>query len=138
MSHNISWDNEDQTVVLQEYTEGASKDDLYYLAEKSEQMLKTVDHTVHLIIDERKIRLVLTSADMRYLEKHRPVNQGIVVVVAQHSKQSYKTAAQVLNRQFAPKAFGEPLYAETVQEARLFLQENYEVRYPSQTSDEMP
>jgi hypothetical protein len=122
--------------VLQEYTEAPSKDDLYYLAQKSAQMLKTVDHTVHLIIDERKISLLLTSADMRYLEKHTPTNQGVVVVIAQRSKQKYKTAAQDLNRRFAPNAFGEPYFAETLEQARRFLQDNFEVRYPSQTSDE--
>ena len=138
MSHNISWDNEDQTVVLQEYTEGASKDDLYYLAEKSAQMLKTVNHTVYLIIDERRVRLILNSADVRYLEKQTPTNQGAVVVVVQHSKQTYKIAAQELNRQFAPNAFGEPYFADTLEQARLFLQENFGVRYPPQTSDELP
>jgi hypothetical protein len=138
MSHNISWDNDDQTVVLQEYTEGASKDDLYYLAEKSEQMLNTVDHTVHLIIDERRITLIITSTDMSYLEKHTPPNQGVVVVIAQRSKQTYKTAAQVLNQRFAPNAFGEPLFAETVEEARLFLQENFAVRYPPHALEAKP
>lgn len=136
MGHKISWDNEDQTVVLQEYTEGASKDDLYYLAEKSARMLATVDHTVHLIIDERKVNLTLNSADVRYLDKQTPSNQGTVVVIAQRLKQKYKTAAQDLHRKFAPKAFGEPYFAETLEEARLFLQENFEVRYPSQTSAE--
>ena len=135
MSHNISWDNEDQTVVLQQYTDDASKDDLYYLAEKSARMLATVEHRVHLIIDERKVNLLLNSADVHYLEKQTPTNQGAVVVVAQRLKQKYKTAAQEMNRKFAPNAFGEPYFAETLEEARLFLQENFEVRYPPQTSE---
>lgn len=76
MGHFIQWDNAAQTVVFQCYTETPVKDDLYYLAEKSAVMLKSVPHTVHLIIDERTIKLTLTSADIKYLEKNVPPNQG--------------------------------------------------------------
>ena len=31
MSHLIQWDNEEKTVVFQQYTDNPVKDDLYYL-----------------------------------------------------------------------------------------------------------
>jgi hypothetical protein len=131
MGHIIRWDNEDKTVVLQAYTVGATKDDLYYLAQESARMLKTVDHTVHLIIDERNIDLVLNSADMTYLEKLTPKNQGAVVMIVPPSKLMYKTVVQKLGKRLGPNAFAQPFFAESVEQARSFLQDAFEVRYPS-------
>jgi hypothetical protein len=133
MSHSIQWDNADKTVVLQEYTDNATKDDLYHLARKSADMLKTVDHTVHLIIDECKVSLVLNSADMKYLDKQTPKNQGAVVMIVLPNKLPYKTAVQGLGKLIGPNAFAQPYFAESVEEARLFLQESFGVRYPSPT-----
>lgn len=136
MGHNISWDNEEKTVVLQEYTDGASKDDLYQLAQKSAQMLQTVAHRVHLIIDERKIDLALNPVDMRYLDKLTPKNQGAVVLVVQPSKVKYKMAVHHLGAQIGPNAFAEPYFAETIEAARQLLQESFGVRYKSNTPEE--
>jgi hypothetical protein len=137
MGYRISWDNEDHTVVLQEYTEGASKDDLYRLAEQSAQMLKTVEHTVHLIIDERKLNVLFTFSDLRYLGRQIPTNQGAVVVVAQRPKQTYKTATHDLNRQLTPNAIDEPHFAETLEQARQLLQDQFGVQYPAQAVNDM-
>ena len=51
MGYKIGWDNPEKTVVLQQYVDPASKDDLYRLAKESANLLKSVSHTVHLIID---------------------------------------------------------------------------------------
>lgn len=131
MNHNIRWDNEQKTVVLQEYTDGASKDDLYHLAKKSAQMLGSVDHTVHLIIDERKIDLVLNSTDMAYLAKTTPKNQGAVVMVIPAHKLKYKTVVQQIGKKLGPEAFAQPYFAETIEDARTFLQEAFGVAYVS-------
>ena len=136
MGHNISWDNEEKTVVLQAYTDGASKDDLYQLAQESAQMLQIVAHTVHLIIDERKIDLVLNPSDMRYLDKLTPKNQGAVVLVVQPAKIKYKMAVQQLGAQIGPNAFGEPYFVDTVEAARQLLQESFGVRYQSNAPEE--
>lgn len=53
-------------------------------------MLRSVLHTVHLIIDESSIKLNLNSADMRYLEKNVPPNQGAVVLIVSKSDATYK------------------------------------------------
>jgi hypothetical protein len=131
MGHNISWDNEEKTVVFQQYTDGAVKEDLYQLAQKSAQMLQTVEHVVHLIIDERKIDLILNSADMSYLEKLTPKNQGAVVMIVPPSKLKYKTVVQKLGKHLGPNAFAQPYFAESVEEARKFLRDSFGVGYDS-------
>ena len=129
MGHIITWDNDEKTVVLQQYTEGASKDDLYMLAKKSNEMITSVSHRVHLIIDERMIDLVLNSADMKYLERLTPDNQGAVVMVVSKVKIPYKSLVQNFGKNVAPNAFEEPYFAESIDAARQFLQDNFQVAY---------
>ena len=138
MGHMISWDNADKTVVFQQYTEAGSKDDLYSLAQESAEMLSTVEHTVHLIIDERNFRYFLNPTDMSYLEEHVPKNQGAVVMVVPASKLGYKTSIQRIGHGIAPNAFAEPYFADSVEEARKFIQESFGVHYTSETSQEQP
>jgi len=130
MGYLIQWDNAEKTVVLQQYTGNAVKDDLYHLAEESAAMLKTVPHKVHLIIDERAIKLTLSSTDIKYLEKHVPPNQGVVIVVVGRSGAAYKSLIQNIGKTLAPKAFKQTFFAATVEEARRLLQEQFEVHYP--------
>jgi hypothetical protein len=134
MGHYIDWDNEDKTVVLQQYVGEGSKDDLYQLASKSSKMLSAYEHTVHLIIDERNMSFVLNSADMAYLEKTTPKNQGACVMVVLEANLRYKTVVQQLGRRIGPNAFREPYFARSIEEARLFLEDAFGVRYPSQTA----
>ena len=133
MRHIIQWDNAEKTVVLQQYTDNASKEDMYYLAKKSHDMLLEVEHRVHLIIDEHNINLVLNSADMRYLQYWTPANQGAVVLVGQPVKLSYKRRIHQYGRKVAPDAFKEPYFAESVEEARKFLIQTFDVKYEERT-----
>ncbi|MEO8610484.1 MAG: hypothetical protein ABI690_21485 [Chloroflexota bacterium] len=134
MPHQISWDNPDKTVVLQVYTDAPSKDDLYQLAEKSAAMLSTISHTVHLILDERKINLILSAADMSYLQKQTPKNQGVVVMLVDPSTIPYKTAIHNLGQRLGLRTFSQPYFANSIEEARSILQQNFSVRYPSITA----
>lgn len=130
MGYLIQWDNKDKTVVLQQYTDRPVKEDLYHLTEESAALLKTVSHTVHLIIDERTIKLSLSSVDMKYLEMHVPPNQGAVVIMVEKSSLPYKEWIQTLGKTMAPKAFEKPFFAATLEEARELLQKLFGVRYP--------
>ena len=130
MGHRIEWDNEDKTVVLQQYTDVPIKDDLYHLAEESAVMLNSVDHTVHLIIDERTIKLTLTSADIQFLEKNVPSNQGVVVMLVNKTDVSYKKFVQNFGQQLAPNAFFQTYFATTMEDARKILREKFDVKYP--------
>ncbi|MBZ0288606.1 MAG: hypothetical protein K8I30_13395 [Anaerolineae bacterium] len=131
MAHEISWDNPDKTVVLQVYTETPSKDDLYQLAEESAAMLSTVSQIVHLILDERRINLILTAADMTFLQKQTPRNQGTVVMLVDPSRIPYKTAIHNLAQRLNLSTFAQPYFADSVEEARYILQQTFGVRYPS-------
>lgn len=130
MGYRIEWDNANKTVVLQQYTEAPAKEDLYHLAEESAKMLKGVSHTVHLIIDERPIKLSLSSLDMKYLEMNVPPNQGAVVMIVEKNSLSYKQWIQNLGKTMAPKAFEKPFFATTLEEARELLQKLFGVQYP--------
>jgi hypothetical protein len=130
VAHIIEWDNAAKTVVLQQYQPGASKDDLYELAHTSAAMLKTVKHTVHLIIDETNIQLMLNNTDLRYLENTVPPNQGIVVLIVPKDTQKYKEVVQIISQPVAPHAFEKTYFVSSVEAARQFLQENFQVEYP--------
>jgi hypothetical protein len=130
MGHHIRWDNIDQTVVIQEYDEDGSKEDLHQLVQKSAQLLKTVRHTVHLIIDERKVNLVLTHDDMLHLAEYVPDNEGTVMVVVPPSKIKFRLAFQELYNRIMRKTFINTYYVESIEQARCFLQERFKVHYP--------
>ncbi len=130
MGHFIKWDNAEKTVVFQTYTGTPVKDDLYYLAKESSSMLGSVLHTVHLIIDESTIKLNLNSADMKYLEKNVPPNQGAVVMIVNKNDTTYKKLIQGIGQTVAPEAFGETYFAANIEAAREFLQKEFGVHYP--------
>jgi len=94
MGYSIQWDNAEKTVVLQQYTGEATKDDWYQMAQESARMLNSVSHTVHLIIDERNVNLVATAADMHFLEDLVPANEGAAVIVTSRLKFRYKQLAK--------------------------------------------
>jgi hypothetical protein len=122
MGYQIQWDNEDKTVIFQQYIGTPVKDDLYHLAEESA-------HTVHLIIDERTIKLTLSSSDIKFLEKNVPANQGAVVMVVNKNDLNYKKVVQDIGKKQAPKTFAQPRFALTLEEARQLLQDQFGVNY---------
>jgi hypothetical protein len=130
MSYLIQWDNADKTVVFQQYKDTAVKEDLYSLSKASAEMLKSVSHTVHLIIDERPVKVTLSYTDIKYLEGNVPENQGAVIMIVNKSGLAYKKLIQDVGRSLAPKAFDQPYFAETLEEARQILQEQFAVHYP--------
>jgi hypothetical protein len=130
MGHHIAWDNADKTVILHQYIAPASKEDLYQLAQKSAEMLGTVPHTVHLIIDERVIKLILNASDFRFLETLVPPNQGSVVMVVPRIDTDYKKITQRLGHIVAPKSVNESHFASSIEEARSLLQTKVSVNYP--------
>ena len=130
VNHSIRWDNAEKTVVLQQYTDKAVKDDLYDLSKQSAEMLKSVSHRVHLIIDERPIKVTLNYSDIKYLEDNVPENQGAVVMIVDKNGLTYKMLILDVAKTLAPKAFDQPYFAETIEEARQLLQEHFAVHYP--------
>jgi hypothetical protein len=130
MGHDIYWDNEDKSVLFHQYISPASKDDFYQLAQKSAAILEKVEYTVHLIIDDQPINLVYDSADIAFMDKIRPANEGAVVVIVSPFKIKYKAAIQDLGRRIGQKTFRNAYSVETLEQARQFLQDEFKVRYP--------
>jgi hypothetical protein len=130
MNHSIHWDNAEKSVVFQQYTDKAVKEDLYHLSKESAEMLKSVGHIVHLIIDERPVKVTLNYSDIKYLESNVPENQGAVVMIVNKSGLAYKKLIQEVGRSLAPKAFDQPYFAETLEEARQLLRDQFAVHYP--------
>jgi hypothetical protein len=130
MSYSIQWDNADKTVVFQQYTDTAVKEDLYSLSKESAEMLRSVSHTVHLIIDERPVKVTLSYTDIKYLESNVPENQGAVIMIVNKSGLAYKKLIQDVGRSLAPKAFDQPYFVETLEEARQLLSDQFAVHYP--------
>jgi hypothetical protein len=128
MGYAINWDNDDKTVLLQMYADPVSKDDLYHLIKQSAEMMAPCTHTIHVIIDERNVNFVLNSADLGYIQKMLPPNQGTVVLVVLPGNMTYKRV--FLNRTHHQVDRTETQFAETIAEARMLLQELYDdVRY---------
>ena len=130
MNHSIEWDNVEKTVVLQKYFDKATKEDLYELSKLSRDLLISVSHTVHLIVDERPVKVTLSCDDMQYLESHVPPNQGAVVMIVEKSGLAYKQKVQTVGRSVAPKAFEQPYFVESLVEARQLLRSQFGVQYP--------
>ncbi|GEM_PF-1078757 len=129
MGYHIGWDNEDKTVLLQQYTDPATKDDMYQLVRLSAEMLNLYSHMIHLIIDERNVDFIFTSADQAHIEKMLTKNQGAVMVVVQSHNLTYKTVSQQLYKR--PSTRNHPNFVQSMEEARAFLQENFGVSYCS-------
>lgn len=134
MGYSIQWDNEDKTVVLQQYSDDASKDDWYQLAQESARMLSSVPHTVHIIIDERNVNLVATAADMQFLENLVPPNEGTCVVVTSRFKFRYKKLSKRVREQILKDTSHQAHFVESVDDARKVLQEQYGVVYSRSAS----
>src|SRR5262245_1470800 len=130
MSHHTAWDNEEHTVILMQYDKGAIKDDLYLMAKENAVLMATVEHTVHLIIDETHIQLNLNSADMRYLERNVPANHGHIALIPHPSILMFKKIIVNMGNTIAPKAFEGIYYCRSVEEARELLQKEFGVKYP--------
>lgn len=129
MGFSIGWDNEEKTVVLQQYIDNVTKDDWYNMAQQSAEMLATAPHTVHIIIDERSADLTATSTDMRFLEKLVPPNEGVCVIVVPREKFLYKEMTKRLREKFIPDKQHDAYFVETIEDARQLLQEQFEVVY---------
>src|SRR3989304_8935622 len=99
--HNIQWDNEARTVVLQTYDPGARRDDLYAVAEKSAAMLNSVDHTVHIIYCGTSHGFTMTGVEIKNMENQIPPNQGALVIVAGGM---YSQMVKRLGESYAPQA----------------------------------
>ena len=135
MANRVIWCNADKTVVLQQYYGDYTKDDLYTVVKKSAEMLNSVSHTVHLIIDEREVDTFMTATEMRFLEKMVPPNQGAVVVIVSKTRIYYKEVIGNMGTKIAPTAFTQSVMAFSYEEACQYLEREYHVQFDGLPAD---
>ena len=122
MTHEVFWDNETKTVLRQEYYDSPTVEEIVEVATKTNEMLKTVSHPVHLIIQQqhrglRERQAFIKAADQ--LESHVAPNQGIVIVIDPSIALQFSIKSMAL---VAPKAATQVHQVHTLEEAREFIQ----------------
>ena len=125
-NYRIEWDNAEKTVVLQTYLTGATSADVYEMAHKSADMLKTVDHNVPLIVVRSSGPPAVTAHELSQINKLVPNNQGKLLVVGSlYDQMLIKSGDKI-----APRTVQNSQVVKTVDDARQFLIEHYGVVYP--------
>ncbi|MCA9889892.1 MAG: hypothetical protein KC546_16040 [Anaerolineae bacterium] len=124
--YKIEWDNEAKTVVLQTYYKGATTADVLGIAQESADMLRSVDHTVHLIILRMSGPPSVTASDLSRINKLVPENQGHVLVIGK----MYEEILSKMGEKVAPRAVQDSHLFSTLEEARQYLIDELGVAYP--------
>ena len=122
MKINVTWDNEEKTVVRYDYGKGWTWNDFWAASETSNQMLATVDHTVDFLtsfVDGTPPSLGAFGQFKRAQDTF-PENGGVVIIVGGGALISgLVTTFSKVYRKFSDNL----LVAKTVDEARVILAE---------------
>ena len=115
MPYQIHWDNPEQTVIRQVFSDKLSVDDFREAIKNNASMMQSVDHPVDLIMVlnlRKNVAGFLQAA--KYAEVMMPDNQRMVIVVGAHGP-----IKMLLNiaRQINPAAAQNLYFANTVEEA---------------------
>jgi hypothetical protein len=123
MNGQLVWDNDEHTILRQIYSDHLQASDILEMATKTYEMLLTVPHTVHLIIEmppfTRAIRQSWLEASQKLNRTVAP-NQGVVVSVIKTG------GVDLLAKSIgvaAPKAAKNVFEAKSVEEARALIAE---------------
>jgi ribosomal protein S15P/S13E len=86
MSIDVYWDNDEKTIIRQDFAGNWTKDDYFAAIDESYKMSETVNHPVDTIIDMRNnttnpIQLMNIFSTANKLESHVSDNQRAVVIV---------------------------------------------------------
>lgn len=121
MTARVFWDNEEQTILQHVYSGDVTPDDYYFIIDNSAEMIRSVAHTVHVIVDSRQVisRPANLSRIMRYADKHVPDNQGIRVLVGATLLMRVMVDG---GRVFSPRLVRDVHFAETVEDARALIE----------------
>ena len=117
MQHRVEWANSEKTVIIQIFNGKWSAHDQEIITEQTFNLTVSVPHTVHLIIDARKVEgfpKVIISDIGPLLEKWVPPNQGLVISVG--ANQFMRSLAN-LSRLIAPRATQNMHFVRTLAQA---------------------
>ena len=122
MGITVLWDNPDQSIIRFVYVGSWSFGDLFDAMQEARNLMDTVDHPVHGIIDMRESKLIpngtLSLARNVTMRKHP--NQGKSVIVGANGfvRTLYDVYRKVYRTTFDESAYS---FASTLEEARTNL-----------------
>ena len=123
MPANIAWFNPEKTIIHHIYTGDIALDDYLFMADNSAEMIRSVDHTVHIIFDRSKANKTPPqnlSRALRYANQHSPENQGVKVIVgASLITRIMVDAAKTI----APRLAKDVYFAENLETAERIIME---------------
>ncbi|GAB4525448.1 MAG: hypothetical protein OHK0046_41330 [Anaerolineae bacterium] len=116
MPSQIFWVNDEKTLIYHLYSGDVTADDYYYVIDNNEAMVRSVNHTVNVILDRRGVISSPSNLSrvMRYANNHIPDNQGIRVVVGAALMTKVMVDA---GRMLAPRLVKDVYFAESLEEA---------------------
>lgn len=116
MPYQVTWDDEEKTIVVQTYSGKVLVEEYYNAVDKSAQLLSSVNHTVDLIMDLTDMKSDLKGflTAVSYANKKVPSNQRLVTVVG--ANRFAQTMAKIAGT-IAPKATENVYFVDTLEEA---------------------
>jgi hypothetical protein len=83
MHITMDWDNSEKTILRMTFADGWTWDDLYVIAPVAASQMRSVEHTVHVLVDNTRTRRLAEGGPSRAVDlmKALPPNLGYVVVV---------------------------------------------------------
>ena len=122
MGISVKWDNSEQTVIRFVYTGQWTFGDLFDAMESARDLMDTVNHPVHGIIDMQDSKLmpngVLSLGRNVTMRKHPNQGKSIVVGASGFARTLYDVYRKVYRTTFDESAYG---FASSLEEARQLL-----------------
>jgi hypothetical protein len=130
MGIQLTWDNEQHTILVQTYEDPWTLEDYQRCAEETGQTITGQQHTVHVIIDNSRSKETPSNilSVVRYADSIVAPNQGIVVIVRPNS--TFRAVSNV-SRKIAPRATRNTYFAASLEDARHLIAEKNERLTPS-------
>ncbi len=127
MPVQVEWDDDDRRIIRQVYSGYITLDDYTQAVDQVAEMVSQVPHTVHSIMDRRAITASPSSAlpALLYANRRLPGNLGLRLVIA---PSIYTRMIVNIGRRVAPRVIHQVYFAETLEEARLIIQEHITAR----------
>src|SRR5258705_6013933 len=122
MAITVQWDNPEQTIIRFEYSGQWTFRDLFDAMHEARNLMDSVGHRVHGIIDMRESKLMPNGALSlgRNVTMRKHPNQGKTVIIGANSfaRTLYDVYRKVYRSTFDESAYS---FAATIEEARLNL-----------------
>ena len=122
MPYQVTWDDEEKTIVVQTYSGKVIIEEYYRAIDESAELLSSVQHPVDLIMDasEAKTDMKGFLTAVSYANKKVPANQRFVIVVG--ANRFVQTMGKVAGT-IAPKATENVYFVDTLEDAHTVITE---------------